>query len=90
MFVSWQRLQVLQSVLAHIFILITSHEPFIVSTKRLNGPKSGKTVLIGLHNHKWHSLRVGFPDNIKLNQGHDPVSAPVRLESVVLHVKGRH
>lgn len=34
-----------------------------------------KTAFTGLHKHKQHNLYVGFPDNIKLNQGHDPVSA---------------
>lgn len=43
-------------------------------TKLLNRAKSGKPEFDVLRCHK-HDLYVGFPDNIKLNQGHDPASA---------------
>lgn len=32
--------------------------------------------------YKRHDLNVGFPDNIKLNQGRDPVSARIEKTGI--------
>lgn len=56
------------------FTLITSHGCVIARTYGLNRQKSGDTAFTWLCVQKQNNLHVGFPDNIKLNWGHDLLS----------------